>query len=129
MSRDDLYLIKLKKAGAIDSFIAERLGISVDEVKRRWTQVQLEALSQETASYGSLCEMFTLMAAQYQLLGESLKVIGTALGNVMFDEEITKLIDKDPAKTLANLKANSIVLRPFVMPAPTMPSSDNAGKN
>lgn len=114
----DQYIVKLKTTNVSDPIIAEKLGISVEEVNRRWNRVLAEVQSNVDNGYNGLCDYFSLLAQQYQLVGESLKVVGSALGNVATSEEILKCITSDPEETFKKLKSEFIILKSFSPPSP-----------
>lgn len=113
---DDEVLAKYKIARMPDERIAAKMGITVEEVDKRWKRI-LERSSRMTESgYGHLLDQFTIFCNQYQLLGESMKIIAMALGNLMPVSEIEPLIvgdSEDVSMTLKNLAKSCIILRPF----------------
>lgn len=111
---DESLLIKYKTSGMPDDVIAARMGISVAQLNKRWESIIARSKDMVANGYAELCEAFTVLAHQYQLVGVSLENVSTALSNIMPPEEIKQLIDKDPDKTLRNLSAFCIVLRPYV---------------
>ena len=113
---DDGYLIKLKSLGIPDKQIAAKLGLSLGEVERKWDQLVRETACRTANGYIELCEKFNNMALQYQILGDSLKIVGGMLGEIMREDEIRALITSHPEDTLKNLLMKAIVLRPFVSP-------------
>jgi len=118
MNADDHYLVKLMNTRLSPGLIAHRLGITVPELEQRWKRIQEEVKANFENGYYGLCEQMTTMAHQYQLLGESLKIFGMAIGNVMTDDEIRGLLSDVPETTMSNLKSRAIVLRPFVQVDP-----------
>lgn len=111
---DESLLIKYKTSGMPDDVIAARMGISIAQLNKRWESILARSKDMVANGYAELCEAFTVLAHQYQLVGVSLENVSTALSNIMPPEEIKQLIDKDPDKTLRNLSAFCIVLRPYV---------------
>lgn len=114
ISNDDVYLAKLIGAGLPHALIAARLGISVEEVGKRWERMREEVILAKANGHGMLCEQYNVLCSQYQLLGESLKIVAAALGNTMPTEELKLLIVRDQEQTLKNLTQSCIILRPFV---------------
>lgn len=120
ISNDDVYLVKLKGAGFPVAFIAARMGISIQEVERRWEAIQKASTAAQTSGYLDLSAQFTVMCHQYQLVGESLKIIAGALHNQASAEEIrTALCCAEPLSQeqadaiQQKLLTSYIVLRPF----------------
>lgn len=111
---DESLLIKYKTSGMPDDMIAARMGITVAQVNKRWESVLARGKDMVANGYAELCEAFTTLAHQYQLVGHSLEAISTALSNIMPPEELRQLIDKDPERTLRNLSTFCIILRPYV---------------
>lgn len=114
---DEVYLAKLKSLSLPDAVIAKKLGITEAEVGRKWQalQEQLNALNKN--GYNALNDAALIMCHQYQLLGESLKIICGALGNVATAEEIEKAVVSDCKQTIINLD-QFIILKPFVPISP-----------
>lgn len=110
---DDNLLIKYKSAGVKDHVIAAKLGIPVEEVAIRWNQLVEIAGQPKANGYDALCAQFNTLALQYQLLGESMKVVAAALGDVMPLSEVSKLVAEDRLVTIKNLSEHCIILRPF----------------
>jgi len=118
MNQDDIYLVKMKQTGASDSRIAAKLNMQEKDVRERYAKIIQELQDRTDNGYAVFCEMFTVMANQYQLLGESLKLCGSFTGNVIQEEELKLLIDKDPVVTLRNLQTKCIVLAPYIPISP-----------
>lgn len=114
---DETYLLKLKMAGISSASIAQRLGITKEEVERRWQLLQKKMEAMQKSGHQGLINQFTLLCGQYQLMGESLKIIAGALGNEVSTEELKAAIVPDAEKTLENLRS-FIILRPFVPISP-----------
>jgi hypothetical protein len=113
---DDAILTKYKLAKVSDDRIAAKLGLSVEQVNQRWERILDRASRMTESGYGHLVNQFGILCHQYQLLGESLKPIAEALGNIMPLEEVERLIvgkAEDVALTLKNLARSCIILRPF----------------
>jgi len=119
---DDSYLFKLKTAKTPDAVIAKKLSISVEEVGRRWERIVADLKVSEHNGYNALCDQFTVMANQYQLLGASLKVMAGVIGSVMNSQELEELIplaDVENRKlVLENLRKHCIILRRFTPVSP-----------
>lgn len=114
VTEDDRYLIKLKGAGFTHASIAVKLGISEAEVEQRWKDIENAFIAGNSSGYMAICDHVTVMAHQYQLLGESLKITAEFLSNRMSEQELGQLVVKDREQTLKNLRSQCIVLRPFV---------------
>ena len=119
MINDDLLLMKYKAAGKSDAYIAGRMGIAVEDVQRRFNLLVERGDRMLSSGYGSMQEQFTILCAQYQLLGESLKAIGMGLSNAMPPEELRQLlVPGDVDKSIRNILGGAIVLRPYVLVDP-----------
>lgn len=118
MTADDNYLVKLKNAKLPDHLIAAKLGISVEEVQRRWCALFAEFQSMQANGYQNLIDQFTVLSNQYQLLGQSLMIIGNNLGGVLTTEELEALVVEDREQTLQNLRTKCIILRPVPLVDP-----------
>ena len=114
MTEEDKDIVRMKGAGVSTHRIALKLGMTEVQVDERWNAIRAEIADRATSGYASLVDQFTVMAHQYQLLGESLKIVAGALGNVMPDTEVQALFAADPKLTVRQLKQNCIILRPFV---------------
>ena len=113
MIDDAKVLIKLKKAGFADHIIAQKMGISVEQVQERWNDLQV--LSKEVNGHGDFVMQYEHMCHQYQLLGESMKIVAHCIGAAMTFAEIRALIvPNDVDATIKNLHEKCIMLRPFV---------------
>jgi len=114
---DDGYLFKLKASNVPDATIAKKLGISLAEVEHRWARITADLKASEANGYNALCDQFTVMANQYQLLGGSLKIMAGVIGSVMGSDELEGLIpiaaEEDRKLVLDSLRKNCIVLRRY----------------
>jgi len=106
-------LVKYKRANWTDRAIAAKLGVSVEEVARRWREILDRASQMSSSGYDQLNIQYQILCQQYQLLGESLKIIAAAIGNGAEPSDIRPLITPDPEETIKNLMSKLIVLRPF----------------
>ena len=121
---DDSLLMRYKAAGVQDKTIAAKLGITIEEVEARWRI--LGELAQRTSNgHDDLRVQYQILCHQYQLVGESLKIIALALENTMLPSEVRKLIVEDPDTTLRNLVTSCIILKRFtpVDPAESLRAS------
>jgi len=110
---DEKLLVKYKTAGLPNHNIAHKLGISVSEVERRWAEIE-ELAKQMDCGYIDLVAQYTLLCQQYQLIGESLKIISGALSERMTISEVDEIIaSAKPGEVALKLISSAIVLRPF----------------
>jgi DNA-binding Lrp family transcriptional regulator len=109
---DDKYILKMKFARQSNATIAAKLGVTEKEVVERLAYLHRLGETIMVNGYANLSEQFTTMAYQYQLLGESLKIVATSLGELMPEAEVAALVDKDPNQTVTNFLTKAIVLRP-----------------
>jgi len=93
--------------------IATRLNISAVEVEKRWKRIREGTLAAEENGHTQLCQQYAVLCHQYQLLGESLKIISHAISDELNPEELAILVVDDKEQTLDNLRRNAIILRPF----------------
>ena len=110
---NDAYIIACKQAGLSDAITAARLGLSVDEVKASWERLVKDAETRASSGYPDLVQQYTIMAHQYQLLGESLKVIAFALDNHVTSEELQKGLPTQLDLVASYLLQHYIILRKF----------------
>lgn len=112
MNIQDLhYVAKLKHLGWDDAKIADKMGTTVEKLDREWKQAIAHSERLLTSGYADLCEQFRTLCGQYELLGESLKIISGALGNSVTPDELIKVVGSEE---LANkLIGSYIILRPF----------------
>lgn len=122
LSDSDTYLIKLKALRLSNEKIAEKLGIHPNEVERRWQSLSATLVAATDSGYANLCDRFSILCAQYQLVGESLKEIARALGESVSVETLRNMISTDPEETLQRLKG-LIILKPYV-PQPEVPEKN-----
>jgi len=106
MNDIDKYLVKMVHLQRPVEEIAKKLGWSVERVEQRWGELKEESLEIQKGAYGALVEKFTLLAHQYQLMGDTLKVLGGILGEPLSLAEASALL-KDPSV----LQKDVVILR------------------
>lgn len=111
-------LVKYKNSKMPDDLIAKRLGWSVEKVNNVWTALLKQAEEIKGTGYDDLRKQWWIMCQQYELIGESMKIIGGALQNVMPAPELTELITNNKEETFKNLTSRCLVLRPFTFVDP-----------
>lgn len=126
---DDSYLIRALSTGVPINVIASKLRMKESEVLARKEEIIRMVEDQTANGYLALCDFFHIFAHQYQLLGESMKIMGQALGNAATDAELKKLITTDPEETLRNIRLNCIVLRPYVAKDPQVEANKTVAGN
>ena len=109
---DDAWLIKYKQVGLSDKVIAQKLGVPLEEIQQRWKDLMDQSARLNQAGYDNLAAQYHTLCGQYQLMGESLKLVAMALSDVAPIDEIRMAIVSDPEKTLMNLTQSFIILRP-----------------
>lgn len=119
MTFDDHYIVKCMSARMPAPKIAAKLGISVQELEKRWAAIQKEVDANLSNGYYALSEQFNVFCSQYQLLGESMKLLAHALGGAMSDQDLKNLITVDPEITFQNLRKLAIVLNPYQFTDPS----------
>jgi hypothetical protein len=129
MSQDEIYLVKLKRAGMTDAFISKRMGIPIPQVESMWEKIKRDAMVSLSNGYPDLIAQFTILAHQYELMGENLKILGTYLSQIIPASEIADLLEGKPEEVLERLRLNCIILRPFVLPPPSVPDTQNVAGN
>lgn len=113
MMTDAKVLIKLKAMGMSSFDIAAKMGLTVEQVDTMWAELQV--LAKEQNGHGDLVAQYNHMCHQYQLLGESLKIVAMCVHAAMPPSEIRALIvPNDVNATVKNLCEQCIILRPFV---------------
>ena len=118
MITDDVYLAKMKLAGKDNLFIGKKLGMTTAEVEARWASLQNVAEALFANGFVDLHQQAATLSIQYQMLGESLKVLLLALENMVTAEMIRPHIVADGEKTIQNLQRAFIILPPFSLPPP-----------
>lgn len=129
MTNETKYLFKLKSAGWTDAKIARKLGWTEAQVQQHLLSAVADFQQEMENGYASLKELFTTLCCQYQLVGESLKVLAGAIGDALSAEEIEALWEADPKKMAAKLRTHCIPLRPFAPPDPEPPRSAEEGNS
>jgi hypothetical protein len=124
----DLLLLKYMSVKMPIERISQKLGITTNEVLTRWRRLQETAQSIQS-SQADLAQQLNVMALQYQLLGESLKIVVKAVGNSVTPTELRALITADPEETVRNILKACIVLRAFVPINPVESLQQSQGKN
>jgi len=114
LTENDKYIIKLKQLSWTNSQIARKLGITESQVDERWKFIQNSLISAHESGYAAFLDVFTNACHQYQLLGESLKILAGVVGNRLTESELSSLITEDRAETIKNLTSHCLVLHPFV---------------
>lgn len=127
MTQDDEYIVKWRSIGISDITIANKLGLTLDELSARWDRIFKDLTEQQESGYNDWCDRFRLLAAQYDLVGQSLKVMAVQINNLMSVEEITNLIKSAPTAEAAaeKLRKHAIVLRPYLKPDPEKPDESD----
>lgn len=117
---DDRYLLKLKNVGKTDEFIAEKMGLTVQEVRRRWRNIKQVLDQPQQNGLEDLKTVAHTIGEQAGLLSHSLAIFEGAFADVPSANEFQQLIDQCPKdQVLAPyLLAKLIILRPFRMPTP-----------
>lgn len=118
VTEETKYLIKLKGAGFTDATIAKKLGIPEAEVVRQWKELEAAFLSGSLSGFAAFCDHVTVTAHQYQLLGESLKIMAEVLSNPVSEKELREMVVADIDQTIKNLQSRCIMLRPFIPVTP-----------
>lgn len=116
--QDDIYLLKLLGAGLPLRTIAKKLGRTEEWVKDRWEALVRQGEERQKSGIMALGDQFSVLAHQYQLVGESLKIVALALANEMPANEIEAMIDGDPKASAERIRTKAIVLRPFAFQPP-----------
>lgn len=126
---DDELLVKYKNVGWDDERIGKKLGISPEEVDKRFKSLIERAERIIASGLANLQTHFGITCNQYQLLGDSLKVVAEAFSNAMTPDEIRELIVDDKEETLRNLTKMAIVLKPFIASSPQEALKNELEKN
>lgn len=114
MIDDSVLLAKYKQAKMSDADIAAKLGIKVEEVEQRWQALLAAAHSAATNGTVELANQLNILALQYQLVGESLKILTTGLGKTASPEDIRACVVPGNAdQTVKNLVTRFTIIHPF----------------
>jgi hypothetical protein len=114
---EDGYLAQLKSLGKDDDFIAAKLGLPIQEVRKRWRAL-VEAKTDHNAGTYEILEVFRALRQQHLVMGQVIDLLANATGNVYEVSELRKLIDSCPKKKdlAAWLTKHATVLKPFQIP-------------
>lgn len=118
---DETYLIRLKNKGKSDEFCAAKLGWTTEEVRKRWKAVVDMAQAPEQNGMTELKAVTSVLAQQMQLIGQTAGIFTNALLSAYPVLEFRAIIESCPKDQdlAAYLLSRCIILRPFVMPAPS----------
>lgn len=112
---NESYILKLKGLNQPDEYIAAKLEIPVEEVRKTW-QEALERTNRVLSSgYFTLCEQFTQLCQRQKLVNESLHILGAALDNEATPSDLGKFMAPE---TAAQVLQEFIVLKRFTPPTP-----------
>jgi hypothetical protein len=126
MSDQDVgYMMKAKRAGIPDQVIAKKLNVSVEELDRQFRSQVATVLSTTSNGYKDLTDSFVNMCHQYQLVGESLKMMGAGLNELATLAEVQDATGMNQEAS-EKLMVSFIVLRKFV-PKVELPVSEIQG--
>jgi len=116
---DQTVLARYKLTGMKDHMIAEKMGISVAEVQKLWTEMREAAHASDPSGYQDLIAHMNVLCYQYQLFGESLKAICRQLGCTVTASDLkAQIVKDDPDKTASNILQHYIVTKAFVKTDP-----------
>lgn len=119
---DDEHLIKLKQARASDSMVAARLGLSPEEVRLRWKQIQEmeDAAPAESSGSKEFVEFGRSVVESYRLTTCLMDKFIQGAGQVYGVRELEELIRAKPdgIELSVYLSQNAIVLKKFILPDP-----------
>jgi hypothetical protein len=112
---NDSILIRLVLAKRPLKEIAAKLSISEAEVERRWHALQQEIAGEmATNGHGDIIVQWTTLCMQYQLLGESLKALGSGLCNLAHVSDLMEQVPGLRDVQAIELVRKFIILRPYV---------------
>lgn len=117
---DDQYLLKLMAAQKTDEFIAAKMGITTQEVRRRKKSLKKLLARQEQVNATDILKLQAVIGNQLELVGQSVKLIGSVLADRMEPADLRKIIATCPSdEDLASwIIERALVLRPFQLPSP-----------
>lgn len=118
MINDDSQLLKLKHLGWSDERIAAKLGWDVELVRTRYQAFIALAIASESSGHIALVNHFNLLCSQYQLMGESLKILGMALSANVSSADLQAWVVDDPDTAGIEILKRYIVLPRFVTQDP-----------
>lgn len=111
MITDKVLIVKYKAMGWTDSKIASKMGLTVEQVAAKSKSIDEDLKASDSSGYSAFCELFTIMAGQYQLLGASLAQVATTLGNPVLSEQFAEfIVPGNVQATLDNLRKHCIIL-------------------
>jgi hypothetical protein len=117
---DTSYLVRLKRKGKSEEFIAAKMGMTVPEVRDVWEKLCQEATVERDNGLMELKQVVLILSNQFQLLGQSLGLLSGVLDDTVPPEDLRKVIKSCPAGTdlAVHLTAKLIILKPFQLPSP-----------
>lgn len=128
---DDQYLAKLMMAGKTDDHIAAKMGITTEEARRRRKSLQKLIGRQAQVNFTDVAKLQVVIGNQLELVGQSVKLLGSALADRLDAESLRKIIlGCPPDEDLAHwIMERALVLRPFQLPSPEaiLAASERAG--
>lgn len=115
---DTSYLVRLKRKGKSEEFIAAKMGLTVPQVRDIWDKLCQEATVEKDNGLPELRQVVIILSNQFQLLGQSLGLLSAVFERTVSPEDLRAAIKSCPVGTdlAVHLCAKLIVLRPFEMP-------------
>lgn len=111
---DDVWVVKYKQAGMSSADIAKKLGKTAAEIDKRWEEILIESKRQQESGHADLQNQFSVLCQQYQLLGQSLKLIAGGLSDIASPLELSSFLEgPNPLVNAEELCRRFIILRPF----------------
>lgn len=118
MDSNDEYIAKMVQAGIPAKRIADKLGMTEDDVVQRWKYLQQWATSIHENGMVKLVGAFTVLCNQFELLGGSIKLFSMTLNKALTPKQIDELLKLDKEQLADALKNQYIVLPAFMPEAP-----------
>lgn len=117
---NDSYIARMFLSGRPAHITAAKLGMTVEEVNKRWAEIKNQATEVPANGLKELRDHQLLLLDQFALLGTSMAIVSNAINNTVSLEELKHIIAaKPPGSDLADwLMKQLIVLKPFALPSP-----------
>ena len=119
MISDDAYLYKLKTSGWSNLKVAQRMGVTVEEVQDRWDRIKNLSKTEPLSGADDIRGVVGITVQQFHLLGQSISLLGDAINNGIEPSELKGVIASCPEgeDLVTHLLKHLIILKPFILPS------------
>jgi len=110
MDDNTKHILRLYQAGIPEATVAGRMNMTVEQVRAVVNAAVQKLATQNQNGYSLLVGHFTNLTEQYKLVGDSLQMIATALGNEADVSDLAAIVGDEKAQQISS---QFIVLRRF----------------